>query len=473
MKHYWLKITIGPILFAIILTLGDLTPQIKMVASIAWMLSWWITGVLPLGVTALLPIVLFPLLGILSLKETTVNYANPVIYLFFGGFILGLAIEKWNLHKRIALNIINLSGEKPRLIILGSMLATGLLSMWISNTATTVMMLPIGMSVVALLGDKIKAPGAGKNFGIALMLGIAYSANIGGISTLIGTPPNLVLASITNESGLKNLDFSTWLVFAFPLVVVLFFVTYWICTRLIFPIKINKLEGIKPLIKGELTELGNFTSGEKKVMYIMLGTALLWIFRAQLNKLPLLESLSDTGIAIIASITLFIVPSKKGKTPLLSWNDTERLPWGILLLFGGGISLAKGMEKTQIVELLGNWISEASFTNALILTLVVCALALFLTEVMSNVALVSVFVPVAFLIARNFGLNELQLGIPLTIAASCAFMFPISTPPNAIVFSSGYLKMKDMARAGIALNLISIVLITLYCYWVVPYFFGT
>ena len=207
MKQYWLKIAIGPILFAIILILGDLTPQIKMVASIVWMLSWWITGVLPLGVTALLPIVLFPLLGILSLKETTVNYANPVIYLFFGGFILGLAIEKWNLHKRIALNIINLSGEKPRLIILGSMLATGLLSMWISNTATTVMMLPIGMSVVALLGDKIKAPGAGKNFGIALMLGIAYSANIGGISTLIGTPPNLVLASITNESGLKNLDF--------------------------------------------------------------------------------------------------------------------------------------------------------------------------------------------------------------------------------------------------------------------------
>ena len=471
MKYYWLKIIFGPTLFIVALLIGGFGLQVKMVATILWMLSWWVSGVLPLGVTALLPIVLFPLLGILTLKETTINYANPVIYLFFGGFVLGLAIEKWNLHKRIALNIIRTCGSTPSLIILGSMIATALLSMWISNTATTVMMLPIGMAVSALLGEKITDEKAGKNFGIALMLGIAYAANIGGITTLIGTPPNLVLASIVEESNLPSIGFSEWLIFALPLVVALFITTYLLTTRVLFPIKIKKLEGITPLISSELKELGKLQAGEKRVMLIMLTTAALWIVRAQLNSIPGLSALSDTAIAIMASITLFIVPSAKRQKPLLQWQDTEKLPWGILLLFGGGISLAKGMEKTKIVELLGDWISEGTAPQTIVLVLVVCALALFLTEVMSNVALVSVFIPVSFVIAQNFGLNELQLAIPLTIAASCAFMFPISTPPNAIVFSSGYLKLNHMARAGIVLNFISIMFITLYCYWVVPYIF--
>lgn len=470
MKNRWISIAIGPLLFFICLLLGGDNVQVRMIATVLWMLSWWITGVVPVGITALLPIILFPLLGILDLKAITANYANPVIYLFLGGFILGLAIEKWNLHKRIALNIINLSGEKPNRIILGSMLATALLSMWISNTATAVMMLPIGMSVVRLLGDKINDAKAGRNFGITLMLGIAYSANIGGITTLIGTPPNLVLASIVSDSGLPSIDFSTWLIFALPLVIALFASTYFISTRVIFPIRLHKIEGIGTLIKQELKELGKLESGEKRVLIIMVSTALLWIFRGQFNKIEWLSTLSDTTIAILASVVLFVVPDKESKEPLLKWEDTQKLPWGILLLFGGGISVAKGMEVTNIVELLGKWISQNSAPSVFILVLIICALALFLTEVMSNVALVSVFIPVSFVIAQSFGLNEMQLAVPLTIAASCAFMFPISTPPNAIVFSSGYIKMEDMAKTGILLNIASIIIISLYCYWFVPYF---
>lgn len=439
-----------------------------------WMLTWWVTSALPIGVTALVPIVLFPLLGILNLKDTTANYANPVIYLFLGGFVLGLAIEKWNLHKRIALNIINLSGEKPTRIILGSMIATALLSMWISNTATTVMMLPIGMSVVALLGDKLKSDSTGRHFGIALMLGIAYAANIGGITTLIGTPPNLVLAGIVKESGLTELGFSNWLLFALPLTLLLFTVVYILNTRVLFRVKISKLHGISALIQTELKALGKAGKGEKRVMWIMLLTALLWIFRGQLTRIELLENLSDPAIAIFASVVLFAFPSGESHKPepLLVWKDTKRLPWDILLLFGGGISLAKGMEVTNIVGLVGNWISSGELEHPLVIILLICGLAVFLTEVMSNVALVSVFVPVSFVVAQNLGLTELQLAIPLTIGSSCAFMFPISTPPNAIVYSSGYIKMSEMAKSGLPLSIICVFIISLYCWLVQGYFFA-
>ena len=468
----WFKILIGPLLFLICLTIGGFDhPQVKMVAIMLWMLSWWVTNALPVGATALVPILLFPLLGILNLKETTANYANPVIFLFMGGFILGLAIEKWNLHKRIALNIMNLSGDKPNRIILGGMLATALLSMWISNTATAVMMLPIGMSVVALLGEKLAAT-SGRNFGITLMVGIAYAANLGGITTLIGTPPNLVLASIVEESGMPSISFANWLFFAFPLVAILFTLTYFINTKMVFPVKIKRIEGIKSLISKELTTLGALQGGEKRVLIIMAFTACLWIFRAQLTQLTFLKDLSDTGIAILASLLLFVVPSGDKSRPqaLLNWDDTKKLPWGILLLFGGGISLAKGMEATDIVGIVGQWISNTGLNNTLLIILLVCSFSVFLTEVMSNVAMVSVFIPVSFVIAKNLGLAEMDLAVPLTIGASCAFMFPISTPPNAIVFSSGYLKMNDMAKTGIWVNLTSILIISIYCWLFQSYF---
>ena len=470
--HKFLKILSGPVLFLLCMAIGGFdSEQARMIAVTVWMLAWWISSALPIGVTALLPIVLLPLLGILSLNETTVNYANYVIYLFFGGFVLGLAIEKWELHRRIALNIMNVTGEKPSRIILGGMLATSLLSMWISNTATTVMMLPIGMSVIYLINDKFDDKKAAKNFALTLMLGIAYAANIGGITTLIGTPPNLVLAGIVADRGLEPLSFANWLMFAFPLVVMLFITVYVINTKVIYPIRIKRLEGVRGLIRGELKELGAMKPGEKRVLIIMSVTALLWIFRTQLAKIPGLEAISDTGIAIAASITLFMWPSGSENKPLLVWKDTRKLPWDILLLFGGGISLAKGLEVTNIVGVLGEWISANTVSATLVIILVVCTFAVFLTEIMSNVALVAVFIPVSFVIAQFFGLDELQLALPLTIGASCAFMFPISTPPNAIVYSSGYIKMGEMARAGFFLNVISIILISVYCYFVQGYFF--
>ncbi|MEP2447601.1 MAG: DASS family sodium-coupled anion symporter [Balneola sp.] len=468
-----LKLISGPVLFTLCVLIGDFdNVQVRMIGVVFWMLSWWITSVVPIAVTALLPIILFPMLGILELRETTINYANPVIYLFFGGFVLGLAIEKWGLHRRIALNIMKLAGDKPSRVILGCMLATSLLSMWISNTATTVMMLPIGMSVVALLGDKFENQKSGKNFALTLMLGIAFAANIGGITTLIGTPPNLVLASIVQDSGLEPLNFSDWLFFAFPLVVILFSSVYLINTKVVFPVKIKKLEGIGELLSKELERIGSMKVSERRVLIIMLGTALLWIFRSQLTQIEFLANLNDTIIAIFATVILFIWPSEHKGKALLDWNDTKKLPWDILLLFGGGISLAKGLEVTNIVGLLGEWISGTIAPNPLLVILVVCAFAVFLTEVMSNVALVAVFIPVSFVIAQSFGLNELQLAIPLTIGASCAFMFPISTPPNAIVYSSGYIKMNEMARTGIFLNITCIVLISLYCYFFQDWFFG-
>lgn len=456
----------GPSVFALLLILAQGQEQIQLLAVLLWMLIWWITSAVPIGVTALLPIPLFPLLGIMSIEAVTPNYANRIIYLFFGGFLLGLALEKWQVHKRIALNIMKKSGDRPQRVILGAMTATALLSMWISNTATTVMMLPIGMSVLALLDDKMPNARAGKHFGLNLMLGIAFAANIGGMATLIGTPPNLVLAGLIEEAGLAPIDFASWLGFALPLVIVLFLLVYLVGTRIIFPIRMKKIEGLKPLIREELNALGKMNRPEKRVSLVMLGAALAWIFRSQLNRIAALQALDDTIIAVAAGVLLFALPAgTRQKQRLLTWEDTKRLPWGILLLFGGGISLAKGMEATQMVQLVADWIGAIPYPHLLLLLIVICAFSVLLTELMSNVALVSVFIPVALVMAGQLGALPLQLAVPLTLGASCAFMFPIATPPNAIVFSSGRIKMKEMARLGLWLNILSILIISLYCYF--------
>ena len=450
----------GPLLFGLCLLLWP-GPQGQMVACLLWMLAWWITQALPIGATALLPVILFPLLGILDLRATVANYANPVIYLFLGGFILGLALEKWNLHRRIALNILKLSGEQPRRIILGAMLATFLLSMWISNTATTVMMLPIGMSLFQLL----KKQGASAGFGLNLMLGIAYAANIGGMATLIGTPPNLVLAGISRDRGLPSPQFADWLLFALPLALFLFLMVYLLLTAVFHPLSREGIKGVKAQILEQLKALGKMGRAERRTLTVMTATATLWIFRAQLNQIAFLSALSDTAIAISAALALFALPSGSDKAPrLLEWRDTERLPWGILLLFGGGFALAKGMEVTQIVQSAGALLANLEYPAPWVPVVAVCALAVFLTEVMSNVALVTVFIPVAITLAPQLGLPPMALAVPLTLGASCAFMFPISTPPNAIVFSSGYFSMRQMARVGFWLNLVCVLLISFYSY---------
>lgn len=464
---------IGPLAFLLLSKLNFLPQaQMQVLGILVWMLSWWMSNLIPLGVTALLPLILFPLLNLMEAKTVGALYGHPIIFLFLGGFALGLAIEKWNLHRRIALNILRLSGSSPARILLGTILATALLSMWISNTATTVMMLPIGLSLYQLLAQKLPESKSTKNLAISLLLGIAYAANIGGMSTLIGTPPNLVLASFSSSSLAVDLAFADWISFALPLCITLIIILWLLLAKVFYPVKL-KLEGIEAVLKEELSALGNMSSAERRTAIILGLMAFAWIFRSQINRIEALNSLSDTIIALSGMVLLFIIPAnKQSEKSLLLAKDLGKLPWNIILLFGGGLSLAKALETSKLVESIADLIIASGWQNQLLILLIITAFAVFLTEVMSNVALVSVFIPVSFIIARSLGLDELSLAIPLTLGASCAFMFPIATPPNAIVYSSGLLNTKDMARTGLFLNLISILLIALYSYFLVPFFFN-
>jgi sodium-dependent dicarboxylate transporter 2/3/5 len=467
---------LGPILFTVALLTVNLFPQVDkqqmyVLGCMAWMLVWWITQPVPIGVTSLLPMLLFPVTNILSLKATTSNYASPIIYLFFGGFVLGIALEKHNLHKRIAMNILKKAGSNPRNVVLGSMLATTFLSMWISNTATTVMMLPIGMSIVALFESQQPNEIHSRNFGISLLLGIAYAANLGGMATLIGTPPNLVLAGFVESANMPELGFAQWLFFALPIVTLLFVLVYLLNTRILFPVAKADVASTRTLMNEELKKLGKMSVQEKRVLMVLIVTASAWIFRSYLNQLSVFAAVSDAWIAIASAISLFVIKAGKEKEALLNWADMKKMPWGILLLFGGGISLAKGMESAQLVETIGMWISSIHYPHLLLLIVTVTLFAVFLTEVMSNVALVSVFVPVAFAVAVGIDIEALLLAIPLTLGASCAFMFPISTPPNAIVYGSGIIPMDTMAKAGIVLNILCVLAIAVYGYHLIPVVF--
>ena len=434
------------------------------------MISWWISRPIPIGATSLLPIVLFPLTGVSPLKAVVANYAHPIIYLFFGGFILGLAIEKWNLHRRFSLRILRYSGNNPKRIILAGMLATALMSMWISNTASTLMMLPIGVSMIELLESRLDDPGSRAHFGLCLLLGLAFAANIGGMTTLIGTPPNLVLAAFAEETLGIEIGFSNWFFMALPLVAILFTFAYLVNTKLIFPIKSTPIVGVKALVHESLEKLGKPVIAERRVQAVFIGTALLWIFRGQLNKIQGLEFLNDSIIAVLSAVVLFIIPDGKGKG-LLTWSDTKKLPWDILLLFGGGLSITAMIKTSGLVEEVGSLIGSGESYHWLILILILTALSVFLTEGMSNLALVSVLVPILFTVAPLLGGDPLELAIPVTLGASCAFMLPIATPPNAIVFSSERISMTNMMRAGFVMNLICVIIISLWTYFMVPILF--
>jgi sodium-dependent dicarboxylate transporter 2/3/5 len=465
------KLALGPIVFLLLVFLVPLEySQTKVIGVAGWMITWWITQVIPIGATALLPMVLFPALGVESLKSVTSNYANPIIYLFFGGFVLGLAIERWNLHQRFALIILKKSGNQPRMIIFGSMLATAIMSMWISNTASTMMMLPIGLSITQLLQDQFPSEKACNQFTLCLLLGLAYAANIGGIATLIGTPPNLVLAALAGETLGIEIGFTDWFIMALPLTALLFLLAHFVNTRILFRVQSNRLSGMRELLDQKIEKLGPQGSGEKRVQLVFLATALLWIFRTPLSKLPGMDFLSDPIIAVASAVSLFIIPSGE-RGPLLTWDDTRSLPWDILLLFGGGLSMASGLASSGLVELLGGILSDSGAIPWFLIIAIIVLAAIFFTEGMSNVALVSVLVPIAFAVAVPLGGDPLELAIPLTIAASCAFMLPIATPPNAIVFSSNCITMQQMMRAGFLLNILATILISVYAYYIVPLIF--
>ena len=442
----------------------------KVLAIAGLMITWWVTEALPMPVVALIPLILFPLLKISKLEETATPYANPIIFLFMGGFMLGLAIEKWNLHKRIALNIVRITGTSGDRIVLGFILATGLLSMWLSNTATTMMMFPIALSVIHVMKENHKGEGNIRNFSLTIMLAIAYASNIGGIATIIGTPPNVAYVGYIQKKYNYDVDFVNWMLICTPLAILLLMSLYWVMVKWLFPNRIKSDDGTKQLIGNEIQQLGPLSIAEKRVLIIFIGTAFLWITRGIINNAQSWFKLDDTIIAVMCAVALFICPSgykDENNDSLLEWGDTSKMAWGILLLFGGGIALAGALEKAGLMEQLGHWLAQFS-GNGFILVLVVVTVSLFISEVMSNVAQVIVFAPVVSSLADAIGINPLMLGIPMTLAASCAGMLPMGTPPNAIVFASGHIKLRQMTKAGFVMNIVSIIFITLFCWFLLP-----
>ncbi len=483
---------LGILLFVIFIALpsfSGLSTQAKNMAAVALLMAtWWITEAIPIPATALLPLILFPLLGILPAKQVSVRYADQNIFLFMGGFFIAMAMQRWGLHKRIALYIVRFLGTSPRRIILGFMVATAFLSMWISNTATTMMMFPIGLAVIihaATMIEKEKleietAPGS-FNFGIALMLGIAYSASIGGIATLVGTPPNIVFVGIFKSlfPEAVEIGFLDWFKIGLPLVLIFLPVTWIYLTRIAVPPKVKQIPGGKDVIDSDIRALGVMTQGEKLTLIVFVFVALAWIFRRNIDlgfiTIPGWSSLlgiekfvHDSTVAIFGAILLFLLPVdfRKGIF-VLNWEWALRIPWGIILLFGGGFALAAGFQSSGLAQWIGERLSFLSGVPTIFMILCICLLLTFLTEVTSNTATTTMMMPVLGALAVATSIHPFLLMIPATMSASCAFMLPVATPPNAIIFGSGYLRIPDMARVGFFLNLIGAIIITLIVYFLV------
>ena len=424
------------------------------------MATWWSTEAIPIPATALLPIVLVPALGLGTIGQATAPYANPIIFLFLGGFTLGLAMQRWNLHRRIALLTLKAMGDQPKRQIAGFMLATAFLSMWVSNTATAIMMLPIGLSVVAMMDNS--NPEGVRKYATALLLAIAYSASIGGIATLIGTPPNALLAAYLSENQGISVGFAQWMVLGVPVTLVMLMLTWWWLTRRDFGI--GQASDSGQMIRDELAKLGVMSRGERLVAVVFVITATAWIFRPLLSA-SLMPWLSDTGIAIAAAIAMFLIPvDTRERTFVLDWDSANKLPWGVLLLFGGGLAMAGVISSSGLAEWIAGSLGVAGVLPTIVMMVIVASVIIFLTEVTSNTATAAAFLPLLGALAMAQEVSPLLLTVPAAIAASCAFMMPVATPPNAIVFSSGHMQISDMIKAGFALNLMGIVVVTLITY---------
>ncbi|MDE0732800.1 MAG: SLC13 family permease [Gammaproteobacteria bacterium] len=522
---------LGPLVFLFILIFIDLQPGnpvvTRMVAIVVLMAIWWITEAIPLAATALLPIVLFPFMGIMrgrelpagnriDLSNATVSdgyslsdfdiifpnvanqYMDWIILLFMGGFMIAIAVEKWNLHKRIALNILRLIGGQPHRLVLGFMVATGFLSMWLSNTATALMMMPMGMSLIVLYEDlnkKIEAEGGqihprAENFSLTLLLGIAYSASIGGFATLIGTPPNGVLVTQMLQlfPEAPEITFSSWMAFALPMSTIYMLIAWFALTRFIFPLPPTTPFSGKEFIRNEIGKLGSMTTEEKRVAAVFGTAAFLWMTRKErlfgadvdvfgwshyldsflvwLGSSPVGYLIDDGTVSVMMALTLFMIPaSKKVGGRLMDWEDAKKVPWGILILFGGGLALAKGFGTSGLSDYVAMQLEVIlGDASPLIIVLSTVGFITGLTEVMSNTATISLAVPIMGSMAQAIEVHPLLLLIPTTLAASCAFMLPVSTPPNAIVYGSGRVPIMKMVIAGLWLDLLSIVLLTLFVY---------
>ncbi len=477
----------GPVVF-LLLMLGTgiegLSPEGQAAAAITLLMAiWWVTEAIPIYATALVPVVLFPLTGVLSVGETTRNYGHELIFLFLGGFLVAIAIQKWNLHRRIALGIVSLFGTKPTRLVLGFMVATGFLSMWISNTASAMMMVPIGLAVISQLTRLLREqeseidtrPGEFP-FGMALMLGIGYSASVGGIATIIGSPPNAIFVGYVSQIYGIEITFLQWMFYGLPVAVVGLFGVWYYLTRVAHPVQMEEFPGLSGVIADERDELDALEGPELRVLIIFGLVAGLWILRGVLA--PVLgdlglEGLNDTTIAIFGGLLLFLMPANlKEREFLLEWDDTSDVPWGILVLFGGGLALAGGIEASGLAEWLADQLHGLEGAPVLVLLGLIVAMVIFLTEVTSNTSTASIFVPIVAILAGVVGVHSYVLMVTVVTAASCAFMLPIATPPNAVVFASDYVSMRDMMRAGIWLNMVFVVLITLVGYFWLPVAWG-
>ncbi|MCF8378401.1 MAG: SLC13 family permease [Bacteroidales bacterium] len=461
-------------------------PEVSFTLAVAMLMAiWWITEVVPLAVTSLIPVVLFPVFGIMDGRDVSATYFNHVIFLFIGGFIVALAMQKWNLHKRIALKILMITGVSPGRILLGFMLSTSFLSMWISNTATTMMMVPILLSIIHKL-EEILGKKEIKRYSIGLLLGVAYSASIGGIATLVGTPPNLSFARIFQIMFplAPEISFASWFVFAFPISVI-FFTVVWVYLYLIFKPKHSNWK-TKQLgnFRQQYSDLGKFTYEEKSVLIVFVSLALLWLTRSTIQlgsiTIPGWSSLfpkpgyfNDGTVAILSSLALFIIPAKgNNKEKLMDWDTAKKIPWNIVLLFGGGFALASGFKASGLSIWFGTQLNFVGTYHPLLIIMIICLLMTFLTELTSNTATTEMLLPILAGLSVSVEINPLLFMLPATLSGSMAFMLPVATPPNAIVFGSGRLRIADMARNGLVLNLLGVIIISLFTWFVGTWVFG-
>lgn len=472
----WGGLAAGALLFALALWLpppAGMSPEAWRVAAVAGLMAvWWITEALPLPATALLPLVLFPLLGVAEVKDAAAPYANPLIFLFMGGFVLGLALQRWNLHRRIALGIVARVGTRPASLVGGFMLATAFLSLWVSNTATAVMMLPVALSVIGLIEERAgdDAGHGRRRFAISLLLGVAYGASIGGLGTLIGTPPNALLAGYLGEAHGMSIGFAQWMALGVPLSLLMLALAWWLLTHVLFRVDGEALAGAEGVIGDEIRALGPMSHPERLVAIVFAATALAWIAR------PLAESvipgLDDTVIAIAAALALFLIPSGVDGRALMDWDTAKGLPWGVLLLFGGGLTLAAAIASSGLAVWLGEVLKGLEALPGVVIVLAATVGVIFLTELTSNTATAAAFLPLVGSVAVGIGMSPVLLTVPVALAASCAFMLPVATPPNAIVYGSGHLAIPDMVKAGLWLNLAGSVLIVALTYafagWLFP-----
>jgi sodium-dependent dicarboxylate transporter 2/3/5 len=478
---------LGPILFALMLvvpTPAGMEPAAQKMASVALLMAtWWMCESIPIPATSLLPIALFPLLGIMPTGKATAPYASHLIFLFMGGFIIALSMQRWNLHRRIAMNIVKTVGFSPGRLIFGFMAATAALSAFVSNTATTVMMMPIGLAIIAHVVEEGKKEGLDREidfspdkfaFGLNLMLGIAYAASIGGIATLIGTPPNTILAGYLQKTYGYEITFANWMKVGVPLVLVLLPLCWLWLTRVANPMKLKKVPGGRDMINRELRQMGAMNTGERWTALVFLLTALAWIFRKNIGFLfPDPKMVTDAAIAMTGAILLFLIPINLKKNQfVMDWHWAAKMPWGVLILFGGGLSMAAGFKDTKLADWIGNQVGLLDNAPILVLVIAVTTLIIFLTELTSNTATAAMVMPILSAVAIGLGQSPLLLIVPAAIAASCAFMLPVATPPNAIVFGSGYVSIPQMVKSGFGLNIISIVLSVAVTYFLVIPFFG-